>query len=227
MAHARSDCHRTRFFKPRVSGHLGAAHGLLAKMRMLIRRCAWHLKYRGYRIVFGVASWRGFHLRFTDGLCGRCVVRHRSEWRAAHGIPDDPPAPRPGIDGGRTASVLVALAALVLAARPLDHGTRLMSFIPAASRPAISPANVASPAAPAAAAPTRRGIHAAARPAAQSALRTAPAAPARGGDAGPRAVFRRAPAIIPAGSSSPLAARQPGPSSNAPVGDAGSHTQAP
>ena len=70
---------------------------------MLIRRCAWHLKYRGYRILFGVASWRGLNVRFTDGLCRGCMARHRTEWRAARGIPDDGSTPRVRLDRGRVA----------------------------------------------------------------------------------------------------------------------------
>jgi hypothetical protein len=88
---------------------------LLTKIGMLIRRCAWHLKYHGYRIVFGVASWRGASLRFTDGLCRRCSARHRTEWRAAHGLPDDGSEPRPRISTGHAAAALVVVASLALA----------------------------------------------------------------------------------------------------------------
>jgi hypothetical protein len=91
---------------------------------MLIRRCAWHVKYHGYPILFGVASWRGFRPRFTDGLCRGCVVRSRAEWRSAHGVPDEPPPRRVRVDRGRLAAIVFALAALVLAARSLDHRRR-------------------------------------------------------------------------------------------------------
>lgn len=46
---------------------------------MLIGRCAWHSRYYGYPLVSGVASWRGFSLRFTDGICPRCLDRFRHE----------------------------------------------------------------------------------------------------------------------------------------------------
>ncbi len=48
---------------------------------MLICRCAWHRRYFGYPLVNGVASWRGFTVRFTDGICPRCLERFRSEHR--------------------------------------------------------------------------------------------------------------------------------------------------
>lgn len=46
---------------------------------MLIGRCAWHVQYRGYPLLRGVTSWRGFNLRFTDGICPRCLDRFRVE----------------------------------------------------------------------------------------------------------------------------------------------------
>ena len=49
---------------------------------MLIGRCAWHLQYFGYPRWHGVASWRGFNVRFTDGICPRCLGRFRAEHHA-------------------------------------------------------------------------------------------------------------------------------------------------
>lgn len=46
---------------------------------MLICRCAWHTRYFGRPLWNGVASWRGLRLRFTDGICPRCLQRFRSE----------------------------------------------------------------------------------------------------------------------------------------------------
>jgi hypothetical protein len=46
---------------------------------MLICRCAWHRRYRGYPLVSGVASWRGWTVKFTDGICDRCLQRFRAE----------------------------------------------------------------------------------------------------------------------------------------------------
>jgi hypothetical protein len=48
---------------------------------MLIGRCAWHQRYYGRPSWQGVTSWRGFNLRFTDGICPRCVERFRAEHR--------------------------------------------------------------------------------------------------------------------------------------------------
>ena len=48
---------------------------------MLICRCAWHRRYYGYPLLSGVVSWRGLSVRFTDGICPRCVERFRSEHR--------------------------------------------------------------------------------------------------------------------------------------------------
>ena len=46
---------------------------------MLICRCAWHQSYCGYPRLSGVVSWRGWNVRFTDGICERCLVRFRAE----------------------------------------------------------------------------------------------------------------------------------------------------
>jgi hypothetical protein len=46
---------------------------------MLLCRCAWHRRYRGYPFVSGVVSWRGLTVRFTDGICRSCLRRFRDE----------------------------------------------------------------------------------------------------------------------------------------------------
>ena len=48
---------------------------------MLICRCAWHRRYYGYPLLSGVVSWRGLRVRFTDGICPRCLERFRTEHR--------------------------------------------------------------------------------------------------------------------------------------------------
>jgi hypothetical protein len=48
---------------------------------VLICRCAWHQRYCGYPLVSGVVSWRGWNLRFTDGICEKCLERFRAEHR--------------------------------------------------------------------------------------------------------------------------------------------------
>lgn len=46
---------------------------------MLICRCAWHQRYRGYPLLNGIASWRGWTVRFTDGICDKCLERFRAD----------------------------------------------------------------------------------------------------------------------------------------------------
>jgi len=46
---------------------------------MMICRCAWHPHYYGRPLWSGVASWRGWAVRFTDGICSRCVQKFRTE----------------------------------------------------------------------------------------------------------------------------------------------------
>jgi hypothetical protein len=48
---------------------------------MIISRCAWHRRYHGRPLWSGVASWRGLFVRFTDGICARCLERFRSDHR--------------------------------------------------------------------------------------------------------------------------------------------------
>jgi hypothetical protein len=48
---------------------------------MMICRCCWHRKYYGYPLWNGVASWRGLSLKFTDGICARCLEQFREEHR--------------------------------------------------------------------------------------------------------------------------------------------------
>jgi hypothetical protein len=48
---------------------------------MLICRCAWHRRYHGYPLLSSVVSWRGWNVRFTDGICARCLERFRIEHR--------------------------------------------------------------------------------------------------------------------------------------------------
>jgi hypothetical protein len=49
---------------------------------VLITRCAWHPRYHGYPLVEGVASWSGWGLKFTDGICTDCAARFRAEYQA-------------------------------------------------------------------------------------------------------------------------------------------------
>ena len=64
---------------------------------MLIGRCAWHVQYYGHPRWNGVASWRGLTLRFTDGICPRCLERFREEHHVAltrrRAVASAPPLP--------------------------------------------------------------------------------------------------------------------------------------
>ena len=46
---------------------------------MLIGRCAWHPHYFGHPRWDRIASWQGWAVRFTDGICARCLERFREE----------------------------------------------------------------------------------------------------------------------------------------------------
>ena len=89
---------------------------------MLIRRCAWHRTYQGHWRLSGIASWRGWGLAFTDGVCPSCTARVRREGN----LPPLAALERAvgwSFFGGalpRTAVAFVAVAALVLMSRPLD-----------------------------------------------------------------------------------------------------------
>jgi hypothetical protein len=48
---------------------------------VLLSRCAWHPRYHGYPLVEGVASWSGWGVKFTDGICADCATRFRAELR--------------------------------------------------------------------------------------------------------------------------------------------------
>src|SRR5207244_2852685 len=48
---------------------------------MMSGRCAWHPHYYGHRLGNGVVSWRGWDVRFTAGICTRCVPKFRIEHR--------------------------------------------------------------------------------------------------------------------------------------------------
>ena len=62
---------------------------------MLIGRCAWHPHYYGHLLWNGVTSWRGWTIRFTDGICPRCLERFRTEHRAV--LERRPPQSQPDL----------------------------------------------------------------------------------------------------------------------------------
>jgi hypothetical protein len=71
---------------------------------MLIGRCAWHPHYFGRPRWNGVASWRGWAVRFTDGICPRCLDRFREMHRDALER-RKPPAPAPASDAPQPARI--------------------------------------------------------------------------------------------------------------------------
>jgi hypothetical protein len=60
---------------------MGASASRQVEASVLICRCAWHRSYYGYPLVSGVASWRGWTVRFTDGICQKYLERFRAEHR--------------------------------------------------------------------------------------------------------------------------------------------------
>jgi len=77
---------------------------------MFVRRCAWHRKYNGHAKLLGVASWRGWNITFSDGMCRDCAAKARAEWQLP---PSTRPAPPPRIRSLRP-DFAFAAAVLVL-----------------------------------------------------------------------------------------------------------------
>lgn len=67
-------------------------------------------------MAFGVASWRGMQISFTDGMCRRCAVSFRHQWKLP--LPAPPLVPRFGLL--RVAGTLMVVTGLLLAARPFE-----------------------------------------------------------------------------------------------------------
>ena len=114
---------------------------------MLIRRCAWHRSYRGYPLVFGIASWRGQGVSFSDGMCLRCAARMRAEWN----LPPLPPRVsryRLGFELARVTATAAALVILVLAANPLDDLRTIRSIVPSPQTVLVPPPAIAEEAPP-------------------------------------------------------------------------------
>jgi hypothetical protein len=62
---------------------------MTVRLKLAIRRCAWHRKYQGRAKWMGVTWWRGIGVTFTDGMCADCARRARGEFR----VPRSPIAP--------------------------------------------------------------------------------------------------------------------------------------
>jgi hypothetical protein len=103
---------------------------------VLLLRCAWHSRFHGYPRLIAVASWRGFRLQFTDGICPRCASRVMGD-----STPPDPPSKKARRPGGDRAAVLIVgvplAAALVLAASPLSEPPSPRDVDPLSEAPSL------------------------------------------------------------------------------------------
>jgi hypothetical protein len=110
---------------------------------MLIVRCAWHRRYHGVGRLLGVASWRGLHVTFTDGICPKCAARVRTGVRVSRAA-GPAAAERAGWMPGIAVVVVAVMIAVLLIARP-THDAVLTSLPPAPTAvdtvPAASPAS--------------------------------------------------------------------------------------
>jgi hypothetical protein len=89
-------------------------------------------------MVFGIASWRGFRVQFTDGMCLRCSIRFRRHWN----LPELSAAAarlwrRAGV---KVAAGLILITSMMLAARVFDPGS--------APSTTVAPETVLVPSAP-------------------------------------------------------------------------------
>ncbi len=87
LRHAARACAQVRADAAETVGHVACTpcpsffwQGVRA-IAMMIGRCAWHRHYHGYPLLNGITSWRGFGVRFTDGICPRCLAQFRAEHR--------------------------------------------------------------------------------------------------------------------------------------------------
>jgi hypothetical protein len=88
---------------------------------MVVRRCAWHRKYHGYPLVYGVASWRDLGIVFSEGICRRCTTRLREDLRfPPHVVDSAPEAPAWELLVPGTAVALAVIATLLVFTQPLD-----------------------------------------------------------------------------------------------------------
>jgi hypothetical protein len=125
---------------------------------MLIRRCVWHRTYHSYPLALGVASWRGFNVSFTDGMCRGCAIQFRREWNL------------PAISGRRPFPVLRvavsgALAMLLVVAGHASDRHRTPSPVTSISHAALVPTLVETSPSPRIVEPSPQPRHLRATPA--------------------------------------------------------------
>ena len=137
-------------------------------------------------MAFGVASWRGLRVTFTDGMCARCAVRFRRQWKLPSSTVTVVPIGAP-LAFLRVGGTLLVASVLLLAARPLDeaHGPATMTPPP---ETVLLPAPIEAPPPP----PVR-----------------SPRAPRRTAPAPPPAVVATVPSPPPAPDPPPVVAATP------------------
>ena len=137
---ARRRAWRGRTMEVVVMFTLSSGTSLALHPRVLIRRCAWHRAYFGHPIVFGIGSWRGLGISFTDGMCLRCTGRFRQEWNLPPPKTNRTPL-RPAHALARAAVFVLVAASFTLAERRVDHSRSLGTL-------ALPPETVLVPPAP-------------------------------------------------------------------------------
>ena len=120
---------------------------------MLIRRCVWHRTYHSYPLALGIASWRGFGVSFTDGMCRGCAIRFRRQWN----LPAMPSEPVPLFM--RVAVPVVVVMVLVLAVlRASDRGRLPATMTPPPETVFVPPVIEGPPTPPIPARPASRRV---------------------------------------------------------------------
>lgn len=115
---------------------------------MLVRRCAWHRHYQGYPLLYGIASWRGAGIAFTDGVCRRCAAFLKGHMGVGPARPARRRSPAP-----RVAVAAVVLGIALFSARAVDRARP-----PLASAPPVLSGAGAMIARPGPPAPARRAV---------------------------------------------------------------------
>lgn len=87
---------------------------------MVIWRCAWHRKYHGYPLPYGVTAGQGVRIAVSEGICRSCTVRLRADLRVPPHVVDSTPMPISARLLPAAVIVLLVAAALLLLSRPLN-----------------------------------------------------------------------------------------------------------
>ena len=144
----------------------GAGMPFAFSMSVLISRCAWHRRYRGYPKLLGIVPGQGLHLSFTDGICQKCAERVRADHLRIRVDRRPAVARRRGAWlPGLAAVTLSLVVALVLIARPTHElPPPVVATLPAALVAADRATDVTSPAGPSVSTRRQRTVEAARTP---------------------------------------------------------------